>query len=415
LVVAVSFKKKIQGLILFRLAYSYVLALAALRRPPLDLPRSPSHRLAVAIPAHNEEAAIGRTVSHLGQQDYPSDLFDIFVVADNCRDDTASVAREAGAICLERNSLAERGKGYALAWLFQCIFGCQARYDAVVVFDADTFVDTRFLRVMDAMLSQGSLVIQGKHVIANPTQGWYAAIMYIAFAMENRLRNLGRSNLGLSSKLMGDAMCFARQVLEAYPWQAVSQAEDSEYWTTLLLNGIHVVFAPQAIAYGEMVTTLRTAHHQRARWMRGRAQAARQAALRLLSTGLRHLDWPQLDGALALMMPSYSSLLVLALLSTALWFILPQFTHSSSWPWWALTWVGLLIYPPLALLLERAPARLHLYLLSAPFYAFWRTCLRLWTRFGRSDTTWVRTPRSTETAPGVVRSSLSGASDELER
>ena len=87
----------------------------------------------------------------------------------------------------------------------------------------------------------------------------------IAFVMDNRLRNLGRSNLGLSSKLMGDAMCFARGVLEAYPWGASSLTEDAEYRAHLLQHNIRVFFAPDARAYGEMVNSLSAARHQRAR------------------------------------------------------------------------------------------------------------------------------------------------------
>ena len=405
----------LQGLVALCLAYLYLLALAGVRQPRLDLSQRPGHRFAVAIPAHNEEATIGRTVRRLQGQDYPSDLVEIFVVADNCHDDTATAAREAGAICLERHDLTKRGKGYALAWLFQRILGQQPGYDAIVVFDADTIVDTGFLRVMDAMLRQGHQVIQGKHVIANPARGWFAAVMYTAFIMDNRLRNLGRSNLGLSCKLMGDAMCFARQVLEVYPWQAASQTEDAEYQATLLLNGIRVIFAPQAIAYGEMVTSLGAAHHQRARWMRGRAEVSRQLAPRLLRSGLRHLDWLQLDGAIELMMPSYSTLLMMALLTTGLWVVLPEVARGLSWPWLVVTWAGFLAYPPLGLLLERAPARLYLYLAFAPFYTLWRTWLRLWVRFRRGSITWVRTPRSIKTTGSVAElSSLSGVSDEFE-
>jgi cellulose synthase/poly-beta-1,6-N-acetylglucosamine synthase-like glycosyltransferase len=406
----------LQGLVTLCLAYLYLLALAGVRQPNLDVSNSPAHCFAVAIPAHDEEATIGRTVERLKKQGYPSDQFDIFVVADNCNDDTARVAREAGAICLERHDSSQRGKGYALAWLFQHILDWRTRYDAVVVFDADTSVDSGFLKVMDAMLRQGHQVIQGKHVIANPAQGWFAAVMYTAFVMDNRLRNQGRSNLGLSSKLMGDAMCFARQVLEAHPWQAASLTEDAEYRAALLLNGIRVAFAPQAIAYGEMVTSLGSAHQQRARWMRGRAEVTRRLAPRLLHSGLRNLDWPQLEGALELAMPSYSTLLMVALLTTGLWSILPDAARGLPWLWLVVAWAGFLAYPPLGLLLEQAPAKLYLYLAFAPFYTLWRTGLRLWVRFRHSSTAWVRTPRSTETVQNTVRlSSLPGASDESKR
>ncbi|GAB4439466.1 MAG: glycosyltransferase family 2 protein [Anaerolineae bacterium] len=385
------------------LGYLYALALASIRKPRPRSPAQPIHRFAVTIPAHNEEATIGRTVTRLLAQDYPTDCFDVFVVADNCTDATAEVARRAGAIALERRNLEQRGKGYALAWLFDAVLAREPRYDALVVFDADTVVDPVFLRVMDAWLQEGHTVIQGQHVIANPADGWFTAIMYTAFVMDNRLRNLGRSNLGLSSKLMGDAMCFGRGVLEAYPWSASSLTEDAEYRAHLLQHNIRVFFAPGARAYGEMVNNLSAARHQRARWMHGRAEVTKKLALRLFKTGLRNRSWAQVDGAIEQWMPSFSSLGVIAALDTGLIAAVSRFTaHPLPWPWLAALWIGLLAYAPLGLLLERAPLKVYLSLPVAPFYALWRTMLRLRVRAQRNTNVWVRTPRSTEAAPIVA-------------
>jgi cellulose synthase/poly-beta-1,6-N-acetylglucosamine synthase-like glycosyltransferase len=181
----------------------------------------------------------------------------------------------------------------------------------------------------------------------------------------------------------------------------------------LLLNGIRVAFAPQAIAYGEMVTSLGSAQHQRARWMRGRAEVTRKLTPRLLRSGLRHLTWPQIDGALELVMPSYSTLLMIALLTTVAWAILPGVAQTLPWPWFAVIWVGFLAYPPMGLLLERAPTKLYLYLTFAPFYAVWRTWLRVWIRFRHGSSAWMRTPRSTEMVRKTAElSSVPGVGDE---
>ncbi len=387
------------GLVTSCLSYLFLLALASARQPRPDPPARPSHRFAVAIPAHNEEATIARTVERLQEQDYPADLFDVFIVADNCTDNTAEAALATGAICFERHNAEQRGKGYALAWLFERILNQHPPYDAIVVFDADTVVDPGLLRVMDAKLCEGCQVIQGNHVISNPTQGWFAAIMYIAFVMDNRLRNWGRSSLGLSPKLMGDAMCFSREILTRYPWEASSLTEDSEYRALLLLNGVRVVFAPNAIAYGEMVTSLGAARHQRARWMHGRADVTRRLAPRLLAAGLRNRNPAQIDGAIEQWMPSFSTLVVIALASTGLWGLLARFTRQAiPRKWLAAVWAGFAVYPPLGLLLERAPLKLYVYLAFAPFYVAWRTGLRVWVRVQRGSNVWVRTPRSTETS-----------------
>ncbi len=185
------------GLISACLGYLYLLALAGWRAPRLQPLNQNRLRFGILLPAHNEAATIARTVGLLRALDYPASLFEIFVVADNCEDATASIATQAGATVLERSDAGRRGKGYALAHGFEKILVHQPRVDAVVVFDADTVVEPDFLRLMEAGLAQGHPVLQGNHIIANPAASWVSAIMYIAFLMDNRLRNLGRSNLGL--------------------------------------------------------------------------------------------------------------------------------------------------------------------------------------------------------------------------
>jgi len=384
------------GLVSACLGYLYLLALAGWRAPHTVFPAQSRHRFAIAIPAHNEEATIGRTIKVLQAIEYPAALFEVFVLADNCEDATAQVASGQGASVFERSEVERRGKGYALAFLFEKILAREPLFDAVVVFDADTLVDVSFLKVMDAFLGQGHQVVQGNHIIANPAESWLSAVMSIAFLMDNRLRNWGRSNLGLSSKLMGDAMCFSREVLEKHPWHTQSQTEDAEYKALLALADVRVVFAPAAKAYGEMVTDLGSAGGQRARWMRGRAEVTRRWAFPLLQQGLLKQSWTLIDSALDLLLPSFSTLIILTFLSTL---SLGLTISSNPWPWvWLLcVWLGLVVYPLLALILVRAPARTYFYLLLAPIYAVWRTWLRLAVRLQRGSRPWIRTARSTET------------------
>ena len=384
------------GFVTLCLAYLYLLALASVKKPRPKSTTRPTRRFAVAIPAHNEAGTIGHTLDQLHRQDYPDKLFDIFVVCDNCTDDTALEVRAHDGIALERTDNERRGKGYAVAWLYERILAAPQTYQAIVVFDADSRVDPGFLRAMDAALAAGHQVAQGKHVIANPDAGWFPAVMFTAFAMDNRLRNLGRSNLGLSSKLMGDGMCFTREVLEAHPWQATSLTEDAEYQANLLLKGLRVVFVPQAMTYGKIVTDMGAARKQRSRWMHGRADVARRLTPRLLRSGLRHADLAQIDGAIEREMPSYSSLLVLHALLTVLWVVIPGVAGRLPYPWPVSLWVGFVAYPLLALVLERAPWKLYFFLAYAPVYALWRTGLRLLVRFQPKQTKWYRTPRSIE-------------------
>lgn len=379
------------------LGYLYVVALASARLRHTARLARPSQRFAIVIPAHNEEAVIGDTIAGLQALEYPSDIYDIHVVSDNSTDRTAKVVRESNAICWERFDETHKSKGYALAWLFERLLVYERHYDAVVVFDADSRVDPAFLQVMDAELTAGHEVIQGRHVIANPADNWFTAVMTIAFVMDNRLRNVGRSNLGFSAKLMGDGMCFARHILERFPWTAALLSEDAEYQARLLLEDVRVRFAADAITYGEMPTSLEAARHQRSRWMQGRADVSARLAPQMLRAGLRKLNLAQLDGAVELVLPSYSTLLMLAsagtLLWGALWILWPDIPFP--WGWLLALYLAFVVYPLLGLVLDGAPLRLYLYLAYAPFYVLWRTGVRLLVRLRRGPTAWVRTTRKT--------------------
>jgi len=151
--------------VFFCSAYLWFIALASV--PPIRRPKSAARyaRFAIAIPAHDEESVIADTVTRLLRQDYPRSLFEIFVVADNCSDRTAEIARSQGALCYERKTDQRVGKGAALSWLFERIFH-NGTYEAIVVFDADTHVQEDFLKTMNERLQGGAQVIQGRHVIA---------------------------------------------------------------------------------------------------------------------------------------------------------------------------------------------------------------------------------------------------------
>jgi len=376
------------------LGYLYFQVLVGIPRRSVPIPDQPVHAFAIAIPAHNEEEVIGTTVDNLLRLDYPRDMYDIHVVSDNSTDRTAEIVRRRGVHCWERFDEVRRSKGHALTWLFQRILRHQRAYDAIVIFDADSHVEASFLRVIDAGLCQGRQALQGHHVIANPDDNWFTAAMYVGFVLDN-LRNAGRSNLGFSAKLMGDGMCFSREVLERFPWTTVSLTEDAEYQALLLLNAVRVAFAPDAISRGQIPTSLATARQQRSRWMQGRIEVARRMRPMLLRSGLRKRSLAQLDGAIEQVMPSYSTLLtlwgVVALMGASFDLLVGRFVMP--WKWVLGLGAAFALYPVLGLLLAGAPRSLYRHLAFAPFYVLWRTGIRLWMHLQRGPRGWVRTPR----------------------
>jgi 1,2-diacylglycerol 3-beta-glucosyltransferase len=376
------------------LIYLLLLALAAARStsPQIVSGRTPSHRFIIVVPAHNEANVIESTVQRMRALSYPANLFSIHVVADHCSDNTATLARQAGAVVHERNIGPRTGKGAVLSWLFQQVL--DDRCDAVVVFDSDTRVAPDFLQVMDARLTQGDQVIQGQHVISNPEGGWFPALTWAMFLIDNRFQNMGRSNLGWSAKHMGDSICFRVDVLRRIGW-GKGLTEDYQLRQRLLLEGIKIVYEPAAIGYGEAPRTWAKARAQRARWLRGTRDASQQFARRLLVEGLKRRDVALLDGALQAYLPSYSTLTMISVVCLLIqgfvnWLSGPAF----SWgvvAAWAVVASVLFIYPFLGLGMERAPFKAYWVILSGPFFIIWRTWLALTARFGSKPAVWVRT------------------------
>lgn len=372
-------------------AYLWLIALAGIRTPHRNGETSPNNHFAIAIPAHNEESVIEATISSLKKLDYPRNFYDIYIVADHCTDHTAEFARTQGIVCYERQEGERGSKGAALRWLFPKIFAGSMAYDAVIILDADTQVDSGFLKAMNARLNLGADVIQGKHVISNPRKGWFPTLTWAMMTVDNRYSNQGRANLGLSAKHMGDSICFRSYVLKEMGW-GEGLTEDYEFRLRLLLSGIMIDYEPWAIGYGQAPVTWKDALSQRLRWAKGNADAGKRYIRQLFRDGLLQKDWRKLDGALSVNMPSYSTL---ALTSVLFFFIHLLFLHQT-WLWltfgWGLFVILFFLYPMFGLALEHAPGWAYLVILSGPIFMLWRTWLHIIARLRPDEITWVRTP-----------------------
>lgn len=383
--------------VLLAVAYTYILVMGAVRSVAYTPGGRTRHRFSIAVPAHDEGRVIGETVATLRQLDYPADRFDVYVVADHCTDDTARVAKAAGAICFERSDGPRSGKAAALGWLFERMWEAGEGHDAVVVFDADTQVDSGFLRAMDARLERGEKIIQGQHRIRNPRDGWYPALCWVMFVIDNRINNQGRVNLGLSAKNMGDSICLRAGILREMGWGA-GLTEDYELRMRLLEQGHRIAYEPRAIGYGEAPANWAIARKQRERWLAGTYQSSRSHLGRMVRLALRRPTPALVDAILQAILPAYSTLLLAAAAGLVVQVLVnliagPVFAQQVVVAWAAV--VGLLLaYPWVGLALERAPWWAYAVSLSGPLFVVWRTALALTSRFGRRAVKWVRTPRS---------------------
>lgn len=270
------------------------------RRPPRPAVGPGPRRLAVVVPAHNEEHNVASAVASLLAAARPPAELDLIVVADNCSDSTAERARQAGARVLERVDAERRGKGFALAFGFDDALAHGA--DAVVVVDADSRVGPQFLVELHAAFAAGARAVQGRYEASEesgaPPQRRLARLAFAAF---NVLRPRGRARLGLSAGLFGNGFGLEAALLRERPYGALSIVEDLEYHLDLVSRGVRVEYVDGARVEAPLPTSDAGNRTQRTRWEGGRL---RMAALHLPRLVLR------LPGAPRLVEPALDLLLL---------------------------------------------------------------------------------------------------------
>lgn len=259
-----------------------------------------NHKFMAIIPAHNEEMVIKNLVESLTEQDYPKELYDIYVIADNCTDRTAEIAKEAGAIVLKRFDEQNKTKGHALNWFIKQKIEENADYDALCVFDADNIVDKNFLKNMNKKLCQGEEVVQGYRDIKNPTDSWISAGYAIFYWMMHRFYHLARYNLGLSPLLNGTGFMVKFDVLKPNGWQTVTLTEDIEFSLINIAQGRKLGWAVDAIVYDEQPTTFKASWSQRSRWTVGHLQCMKEYTGKLINGIKEYKTLMNFDGALYL-------------------------------------------------------------------------------------------------------------------
>ena len=245
-------------------------------------------RFAVVVSARNEESVIGYLLDSLNSQNYPRDKYTVFVIADNCSDNTYGIAREHGAVTFERRDFVNIGKGFALTWFFK-IFNrdYRAQYDAVTIFDADNLVDPNFLSVMNDYLASGEDAVMGYRDSKNPHDSWVSGATSMMWWSMSRFYHTPRARLGLSSLAGGTGYCFRSELVEN-GWNTGSLCEDTEFSMQLMIRGKRLGFAREAIFFDEQPTDIRTSVRQRYRWAVGTYQCLFSCSQKLLSSALMH-------------------------------------------------------------------------------------------------------------------------------
>ncbi|MCC5941171.1 MAG: glycosyltransferase family 2 protein [Balneolaceae bacterium] len=376
--------------------YQLVLSLLALNAKLHARFESNSNRkFAIVVPAHNEEKIISKTIYSLSGLIYPKSNYDIFVIADNCTDNTAELARSLGVIVLERANTQKKGKGYALRWAFDQILGYQKGYDAIIVVDADSLISGNYLEVMNFYLDNGSRVIQSSDLVLPEPGNWSIEATRIGFLLHNYVKPLGRKVLNLNMGLRGNGMCFSTEVLREVPWKAWSLTEDLEYGLNLILSGIKIDFAPEATVFAQMPVEAKNAESQRSRWELGRLQIIRMYTAKFLIRAFKKRSASYFDVFIDLVTPPFVNMMLLVMISLmaifGLWiFEIVATYHLFMWALLALTGI---VYFFIGMYVSGADKNLYKSLLHLPVYIFWKIKVYINAYRKGKEIDWIRTER----------------------
>ena len=247
------------------------------------------HRFAVVVSARNEEQVIGELLDSLRKQNYPQELLDLYVVADNCTDDTAGAARKAGAFVYERRDPIHKGKGYAMDYLFrQLKEEGKDCYDGYFVFDADNLVDPNFVREMNRTFDKGYDAVTCYRNSKNFGDNWISAGYSIWFLREARFLNFPRTLLGTNCHVSGTGFLVSAKVIEengGWPFHLLT--EDIQFSVDCAIRSKRIGYCDSAVIYDEQPVTFRQSWDQRLRWSKGFYQVDREYTVPLLKGMLR--------------------------------------------------------------------------------------------------------------------------------
>ena len=302
--------------------YQLVISICSLinfkEKPMLD---EKTNRFMAIIPAHNEEAVVENLIASLKKQDYPQDAYDIYVIADNCTDNTATIAKQAGAIVYERFDAMHKTKGAALKWFLAQKIEEDAPYDAFCIFDADNIVDVNFLKNMNKKLCQGEEVVQGYRDIKNPTDSWITAGYAIFYWTMNRFYHLARYNVGLSPLINGTGFMVRFDQVKPEGWNTKTLTEDIEFSLKQIIRGRKLGWARDAIVYDEQPVGFKQSWSQRSRWTVGHIQCMQEYTKQLAKATTENKTVMNFDGLLYIVgsIPMFVITILLLLLNAVLY------------------------------------------------------------------------------------------------
>ena len=354
-------------------------------------------KFAIVIPAHDESALLGRTLESVLGVDYPKHLYEVFVIADNCSDDTAEIAKRHMRVqCLERFDIERRGKGYALQWFFEHLAASGIRYEAFLVVDADTIVSSNILTALNKALSSNRLVLNTRSEILNPDSSVTAAMAFLGYCMRS-LRRKGSTLMGGSAPIISNGLCLSEEVIKKYGWNATSITEDREQWAFFYLQGISVTAVSEASISTIVPDTFKDFGVPRARWDMGELAVNKKYVVPFFKVLLKKRDVASFLNFIEIITPPFTHLFLICtifFLLAILIFVCSDHKGLS----WVLLWSANILFLSMgtALTLISSKASFRTYkkiFLYLPIFVVWRFVNLLRGYLQNTRREWIRSKR----------------------
>lgn len=386
---------------------------------PIEFADAPmDKRYAVLISARNEEFVIGNLIRDLQSQTYPSALIDIWVVADNCTDNTAKIVRDLGGHVVERFDQSQIGKGYALTYLLNAMMesGASDAYDAFFVFDADNRLDKHYIEEMNKGFQSGFRILTSYRNSVNLSENWVSSGSALWFIRESRFLSASRMWLGNSCHVGGTGFMFSQGVMRRNKgWKFHLLTEDLEFTMDSLLHGDRIGYVGSAILYDEQPVTFAQSWRQRLRWSKGFLQVFRYYGPALMRRAINERDFSAIDFTLLLCPFTVIAMIRIALgaLYAAFGFVSWQSQLGS-----LINWVNGIVYSlifmmvlaALTMVVERRQIgatnrELFAYVLSFPIYMLSYVPISFQAMFSRAEWKPIEHKGATPNTPTVAASS----------
>lgn len=281
--------------------YYLVIAVFAFKKDKVKFKNTIQKKFAVIIPARNEELVIGNLIKSLNSQNYPKDKYDLFVLPNNCDDNTEEVAKNNNAQIIDCTNIITKSKGDVLRYAFKTLRN--ENYDAYLIFDADNIVHPDFIQEMNYTLVSGYRVAQGYRDSKNPSDTWTSSSHSLHYIIQNYFMNRARNNINKSCFVNGTGFMISKEYLEENGYNSLTITEDIELNVNCGLNNEQIAFVENAITYDEQPITFDVSWKQRKRWSVGTLQCLKSYWSKIIKDIIKNKNLGSVESIMFLTAP----------------------------------------------------------------------------------------------------------------